>query len=89
MRTARDRFITAFHEELAEHPDVPPGPKALGTRMGWPGSERNLNGWQCRLRTEMLTEAGFVKDEDRNRWVKPLLDIRETTLHVPDVLHHG
>lgn len=63
------RMREAFTAELKANPDRPPGPAGLARRMGL-SNTRNLNGRLSSLRTQLLRDNGFRKDEYRNRWVK-------------------
>ena len=68
--TEEQRFREAFEAELKTFSQVPPRPSRLADRMGL-GNRNTLNGRLSRLRRELLLEAGFKKDQYKNRWYKP------------------
>lgn len=63
------RFESAFNAELEANPDKAPGPTAIRQRMGLPANGATISGRLSARRIQMLTEAGFVKN-DRGRWEK-------------------
>jgi hypothetical protein len=68
-RNEEQRFRDAFLQELWADPNRAPSPLSLSYRMGL-AYRNKLNGRLTKLRTKLLKENGFRKDEYSGRWVK-------------------
>jgi len=62
----------AFRECIKRNPDKPPSPADIN-RLAHPNTSNmhTLNGKDNAVRKRLMAEHGFVKDWNKNRWVRP------------------
>lgn len=65
----RARFRALCREILAE--GRVPFPTELSRRMGWRGQPNMISGHYSGIRIEELRAAGWRKDENAGKWVRP------------------